>query len=109
MLTKIKIVISVIMLGLFLRITFIFLHPYPDINDAYQYDLIATNIMNGYGISQETKPPYIPQIDRVPFYPIFYGIYLFYIRSSFYSYQNSPNYFEYDYSFFGIFNSQSNY
>ena len=71
MLIKRKIVISIIMLGLFLRITFIFLHPYPDINDAYQYDLIATNIMNGYGISQETKPPYTPQIDRVPFYPIF--------------------------------------
>src|SRR3989338_699026 len=71
MLIKRKIVISIIILGLFLRITFIFLHPYPDINDAYQYDLIATNIMNGYGISQETKPPYTPQIDRVPFYPIF--------------------------------------
>lgn len=71
MLTRRKIFISMIMLGLFLRIAFVFFHPYPDINDAYQYDLIAKNIMSGYGISQETEPPYAPQIDRVPFYPIF--------------------------------------
>lgn len=68
---KNKIVWLVFILGLLFRFTFVILHPYPDGHDAYQYDLIATNIINGHGISQEINPPYPPQIDRVPFYPIF--------------------------------------
>lgn len=68
---KNKILWFALIAGLLFRLAFVFWHPYPDTNDARQYDVIATNIVNGHGISQEMNPPYVPEIDRVPFYPIF--------------------------------------
>lgn len=74
---KDKVLLLALVMGLLLRFAFVFWHPYPDANDARQYDTIAENIVKGHGISQDINPPYTPEIDRVPFYPIFMAFFYF--------------------------------
>ncbi len=70
-----RIIIFLFILGFLLRLSLAFIIPYPHypekIDDSYQYDVMALNILQGHGFSQKESAPFEPTICRTPIYPFF--------------------------------------
>ena len=49
--------------------------PFVPTADTYQYDLLARNIIEGNGFSLSEHPPYNPDFNRTPIYPLFISIF----------------------------------
>ena len=72
---RINKIVLLFIIGFMLRIIWVWILPYPSypvkIDDAYQYDTMARNLLGGNGFSQKSEAPFESTICRTPGYPFF--------------------------------------